>query len=475
MTVKTAVFISNEQIQILRYNKSGKNPAVVNDYIVRDLPERAVFNGVITDRGSLSARIGEIVAENRGVFQNASLILETNSIITKKIPVPKLSERQYRAVAQEELSNNTGDYGDLMFDSQLLNEKSGQFILACAVDKNIVEDYQSIFRDAGVKLEGISFSLDLMIALAKQESQLSEETVVLSVVDGISVHSAIFDKGDYVFSTRARLFADDDESVARRLLESVTSRLQFNKAISKVFFSGVSPEILSLMRDIKSANLEIAIDSYDPRRLVQGGDSLPDNFFYPILGTTVSKTTINLLATHKKSLAPVKTKRVSTGWRLIAAGAAIVAAAALAFVTLQYRQLEKQSAEIEKYLLDPVRIEQMAELDILTDNIGVAGKAVDEAALANTILEDYTVVSTDAINWLFSQGRGIVIRQFSFNAAERTLQLVYNCPSELDSSSYVEAIKTYKEFSGVTYTGYAAETNGSFTFKVLITLVGKEA
>lgn len=472
--MKTSIYISNDQIQVLSYNPSGTGRVKAASYISRVLPEHSIFNGVITDMGALSSILSEMVQSNRRLFTNASLTIDTNAVLTKKINVPQLKDWQYQKVAREELANNSGSYDDLIYDYALKQEKDNLYMLGMAVNRPLVESYLSLFQGVGVQLSAIYIGMDLIIDFVKNFPELNRGSVALSIIDGVSMLSMIFDEGRFMFATRTRIIADTEQEFAVKILQSLTSLIQFNRSVSVSYYMGVSPSLMDMMRETKPTGIEAELRTLDCLKNVENASVIGDLVHYSIIGAFAGKKNINLTETYRKSFSKVKKQQIIKPWHLIAGLLILGVIGSFVFLKYQTFALQAQIKQIKAYVENPDHVAERDYVNELTQKTEQLLARKTQYQTADAIINLYPQLSPDIINWLYNKTDATVgVESFDFDAVSGKISLNLVAGTQLDSTAYVSRIESYEDFESIAYKGYSKEATG-FRFSIVIKLVARE-
>ncbi len=467
--MKNAIYISNGQIQALSYQrKKGEAGATVSSFLQEPIPERSVFNGVVLDAAALSASL-ENLAEGRGdLFKTATLVLDSSAILTKKIPTPKLTRDQALTVVREEIGSNATTYEGLIFDAGVYTEGEGVYLLGAAMEQSVVEDYRALFQSAGITLEDISVGLDLVIQYVEKRPELCRGSVAICLVDQVSLLSTIFTDGVYMFSTRTRLVGDEPEALVEELLGSLTGIVQFNKQISRAFYLGLEPETLALLSARKHYNIEAEILPLNPGADLTGGEDLPSSSHFAVLAALRGEKSMNFVRAAKRGSAAPKPKLSRLQAVLGAAALAVLLLYGLLFFQTYRNNLE--IGRLTDYLQDPENLAAQERSDQLEGWMESLFTVQTQLEAAQQAVTYYPAIDQAMIDWLFGRAANVSIQRIDFDAAGPTLRLTYNSATELDSSNYVEMIRSYEDFASVVYTGYSAQADWGYTFEISITL-----
>lgn len=243
----TSVYISNESIQVIIGQKSGKK-LKIKKIITEPVAEGCILNGVITDDAALKSQLSELWAAYKLPKKGLHLMLESSSVNTKVVTLPNVSKQSYMLKLLAE-SFPDADDGEAVYDYKPLSASpdGGITVLGCQTERAFVKSYIELFESAKLKLECIDLALTGQIRMAQFCKALSERTYILVVIDKNTVSQFLFINGQYRFSNRQRvIYNRDTPELADELARLLSSMVQFNKSeksgaeITDIYFCGFS-------------------------------------------------------------------------------------------------------------------------------------------------------------------------------------------------------------------------------------------
>ena len=133
----------------------------IKNAVTADLPDHMVENGSILSMDAMADFIRTQAKAHHLPKAEAAVILPASTIFVRTITVPVMTEQQllfnlpfeFKDYLTEEKRNYLFDYAVL----EMLPDEAGQphelRLLACAVHKEVIEAYRSMFKRAGFKLK----------------------------------------------------------------------------------------------------------------------------------------------------------------------------------------------------------------------------------------------------------------------------------------------------------------------------------
>lgn len=213
-----------------------------------ELPEGCLINGVITNEADLAAALKEFFAANKLPTNRVALMAGGTQFMHRIVTLPAMSEKKRLAVLARELSTGGAETKAPLDDYMLLaHNGKGDTVLATRVEQAVIAGYDALAKAAGFKLYSIDLGLTALIKAVRTVPALQKETFVLLQFDDDTISAALFEQGQYTYSTRSRLFnprgtAESGTEIAQKL----SGILQFHIAgksahpIRTVYFGGAN-------------------------------------------------------------------------------------------------------------------------------------------------------------------------------------------------------------------------------------------
>ncbi len=306
-----AVYLSTEAVQIaIGQAKHGK--IRLASFVNQPLPEGAMLNGVITDDNACQEVLKDLVANSSLPTKKVDLVIDSSSILMKKVAIPPLSHKKILQIIRNEFLEFGDAYDDLLYDYAVQETKSqdhkGGIILCSAVERWLIGSYIDLFAQCGVRLRSINLALAAQIRIASFFPELQDTTYILAVLEGNSIVSSLFADGKYLLTNRTRLLAEHGTpDSTKEITNTVSSLIQFNKAqkngfdITHAYLCGLHQEEIYLCGDI-AESLGIAVTplpDFAALALPDGGlDYHLANALY-VTGNLLEKGDVSIGQPHK--------------------------------------------------------------------------------------------------------------------------------------------------------------------------------
>lgn len=242
----TSVYISNEKIQVLT-GEMSKNHLDVKSCMYVDLPEKSIVNGVITNEIGVKEAIQKLWDKYNLPKKGVSLVVDSGTILNKKIKVPVLPKANIQALVQDEFKDVEG-YSNFLFDYTVLEDghNGDPMVFGNAVSKELVASYIRVFKSLDIGLKGINTSIAAEIRLVAANPAVNTKNQIVVVLDNTSLTSVLYIDGKYSFASRSRLLEQRATEASRmEIVRALSSLIQFarsensQKPVEAVYICGM--------------------------------------------------------------------------------------------------------------------------------------------------------------------------------------------------------------------------------------------
>jgi hypothetical protein len=252
-----SLYCSPTQLLLLVGSVSGQQ-ATIDEFRAIPLPERAMLNGIITDKDTVTRFLQDISQRLGPYKQDATLVLESNNIRTKIMNLPAVKENKLLSFVQQDFGEISGDADDV-FDFTVLGPnrtKGGLEVLGIAAGRVLLQNYLDVFTAAGFKLKRIDVGSNILAKIASFIPVLHSNSSVLVHVDDASLVIALFEQGIYRISQKYRLlYPPATVERFREIIGNISSMVQFQKSqrrdisIDAIHVVGIPPEYMPAFID----------------------------------------------------------------------------------------------------------------------------------------------------------------------------------------------------------------------------------
>lgn len=303
MAKDNVIFISTENIQVIKGSCDKSDMIKVDDFKNYSLLEGAMINGVITDEQAVKDVLEQIKQEG---VNTARLVLDSGQIIVKNLTVPFLKKKEILEVVKDELASVDQNHEDLVYDYSVLQDKfedeqTGGEILCCGIERKLLSSYIDLFDNVGIKLKSVDVSVNALQKLTQELVDFEHKTYIISVIDGNNLSSYLFEDNHYTFSNRTRLFSErGTEAFTLEMNSNISQLLQFNKAkrspytIECTYFCGLRDDEEPMVFESIKQNLNIGSQPFPNSKIVYLTDASKGftfqlhDYIYPV-GSLIRK------------------------------------------------------------------------------------------------------------------------------------------------------------------------------------------
>ncbi|MDR1028965.1 MAG: hypothetical protein LBL63_06055 [Clostridiales Family XIII bacterium] len=285
-----SIYCSPTHLKLIVGDAAG-NTVKIRDFAEIPLPEGGMINGIVTDEKIMTKFLGDVNDEYGLAKEATFLVIHNNSIQTKRMDVPPVSESKILEFVQREFAQYSEEKADGVFDFVILNPKAksgGVTIFAVGAGKELIRTYRTVLVGAGYDLKGINIGANCQIKLSRFLPGLRTGTYILVQIDGRNMFLTLFEEGEYRISNSYRLISNPDvPEWFGEVGNNLSSMIQFSKGqrsntdISSACFAGVTAEQLAVLQE-NLAYLGIDIAELDFRgSLSVGGKAAGKEPFNP--------------------------------------------------------------------------------------------------------------------------------------------------------------------------------------------------
>lgn len=450
--MKTVVYINNDQVSIL----AGKK------YLEFPLPQGSVSNGVLINRDAIL----QVIRDNRKLLRRPLALLNSSNAILKAADHPPMSKRQFRSYLEQEAGlPPEGEMGEEIRQVKIPGGRRSYFQ---GVPKDLLESYVSLFREAGVSLQGIlSLQLAAEDFLAGNKG-LRGQTCFLEILEGENLLSILFDQGAYVLTDRSRLLGEPGSPAwEEELAQKISYLIQFDRSrkspnpLSAMYFSGFQKEGLEFLR---SRFPGLLIEAAEKAAGIPPAEGNP----LPCLLGLAGKGGEELLRSARRR----KRKLSSREILLLAAAFSLFLSAGGYFLSRSRTlSLEEENRALREEISTSKDGDKLEELLSKQSLLARIPRILEELEAARGEGAPFEALTRDTLLLLIQKaGNDVLLERVEGEGETGTVILQGVGTSEFSASRYVGALKDTGLFSQVEYSGYESSRKGEYSFLALCTL-----
>jgi len=465
--MKSSIYVSAEHIQVIGY--AGNT---VKQFVTYPIPEGTVYNGTITDSAFLAECLTSMKRDYPDLFKSdVTLVVDGSTILSRRIVTPRLSKKQYLQLVRDDFADSIENTADLVCGYRKLQTAENS-ILACAVNKALVDSYISTFLSAGIKLDAIHVGVETILSFVKTKQELQKSALVINIIDGHTMLSMLFQDGSNVFMTRTRLYGEEKEQLLQNVLENLNGLIQFSRSqklgeIAVSYYLGVNEADIRLLEAFNPYT-DIRLDTLS---VYESFGEIPPDAHFTCLNMMYGGDCIDLIAARRELDKFVKSKRPKKLWIPLLAIYIVVLAAVAAYLWWENSRTDKLISEVNEYIQSPAILQRQAEIDALMRETALyqdITRQVDEKATWENGMPKASSRMMDLI--VFNHGVDVTVTSFEFSESTGVVRVNAACADANVSADYVDALYRSGVASSVWYQGYGSGADGVFTFTVDITL-----
>lgn len=193
------------------------------------------------------------------------LILPGSYSSTRVTKIPFSSGRELEKMAANALAENASeetlsDYGVISSD-----RKAGVCICCASAEQNLLDRLLSMCKEIELKITGISVQMEGYLRVLDHLKEYRKKTEIYLLFEENSMTSILYQKGQYLYSTRSRIFSERGTlDFGTEIVRNISGILQFystqqaSQPITDVYYAGCSADDFEAGEDgIRGMNLEV--------------------------------------------------------------------------------------------------------------------------------------------------------------------------------------------------------------------------
>lgn len=173
-----SIDFGSKEIKVIE-GKCAKSNINISNYFTLDLPRDAYYDGEILDKSIIITELKEAIKKNKIKTETVYGVINSSSIITREVSIPKVPEKEVSSIIQYQLNEflpvDPEDYVvDYMILREAMEDEIGRLnILLVAVPKTMVLAHLELIKDIGLKAEVLDFQGNSMAKLIGFNNQIN--------------------------------------------------------------------------------------------------------------------------------------------------------------------------------------------------------------------------------------------------------------------------------------------------------------
>ena len=477
--MSVTVFLSNTNIQIVVGTGAAK-ATKVKSLVSVGVPNGAVLNGVVMDENALVAAIRECWKINKLPKSEVTLILNSPQLRATLVDMPLLPDKKTTEYVQRETKDSRLQKPITAWYLQEKNPKlKKQKVVAETADAQFIDTYVNIFAKAGIKLIDIHDGVSLAIGLLKGATR--NKTVVYMILDGTSLVTIYFSKGQYFYHSTKRVFNQPGSSeFAKEIFGAVSEIRQFASAqklediIEELQFAGLGDQQVSRLADDISDidnTIKLSAVSCPSYVIIKNNTKQFPYFVYPIAGLAkLNPQKLDMMTANKKSADAFVKRRNALKFILPAVG--IISVLLITFGVLTglgiYKQQQLRALNVENS--NPVTLANAARYEEISGVIKTVGGKQGGVNLFRKYIDSYPIPDS-TINKLISETAkkySVKIVFNSYDAGSGIFSITAESSEVEQINMFIAELSDMKNFERIDYTGYTSisDKNGNTGWQI---------
>lgn len=487
--MSVTVFLSNTNIQIVVGGASkGIN---VKRLVSVSVPGGAVLNGVVMDDNALVTAIKECWRINKLPKSDVTLILNSPQLRANIIDMPIMNDKKTSDYIQRETKDSRLQKSISAWYLLEKNSKTKtQKVIAETADSQFIDTYTEIFAKAGIKLADIHDGVTLAINLLKGSTR--NKTIVYMILDGTSLVTIFFAKGQYYYHSTKRVFNQPGTSeFAREIFGAISEIRQFasaqkiEDAIEELQFAGIGEQqVARLAEDMSEIDSNINLSAVVCPSYVKvktNAKQFP-YFVYPVAGLAKkSSSRLDIMTANKKSADKfIKTQNLL---KVIVPAAGFILLLVIVYSVIMVLNVKRQGRlkELNKVNSDPATVENAKRYEEITDVITGVGSRQGGLNIFHKYIDSYPIPDS-SVNKVMKEAAkkyGVKVIFNSYDADSGVFSITAQSTEVEKINQFIADLMKMDTFEKVDYTGYNAiddiDGQKGWQINVVCTLAARNA
>lgn len=490
MASNKVIFIASDVIYAMETAHTRGTIKVLKE-IRLPIKEGVFANGLIIDIPAFTSYLKNIVSLNKTFAKDVTVVVDSSSIITKKVDVPeKIRGDMVHGIAKKELAY--ADDLDLVFDTCLISEDSGTKAYCCALEKKIVQQYNTAFEDAGIQINRVDVPLSTILNFTYISEDFKNMNYILNIVEEDILYSIVFERGNYIFSTRDRIYeqvgTEDYNLFMLRKVDSLVSYFNNNSTedidtLRNIYFYGIPNETIKEINNLYYSDgnsqvipLEINL-IYDPKSRIDvsvlgiNEDAIREVSYNNLpfyLFTCGDKVGLNLLESIEMGLGTRLTSKQKAIVYGIPIGGAVITLFIILFYLIRVMLVNGEINDLQTILASEEynkSYEAAVGTFKLSNDLNVKHKNLttfEEEIYCEKVRTDIVQQVINCVPF------NVYISQLSYTTKENFILLSGYSDSEMGPANFVKTLKNLECFDKIEYNSRRISKGYSFNLQLYI-------
>lgn len=408
------------------------------------------------------------------------LVLPTSYSSARVTQIPYARGRQLTRLAENVMAENGSDW---VQDYAVIkaDRKKGICLCCGGAEEDVLKKIRELTKEVGISVQWISVPMECYLNTLGQLKSYQNDTEIVLLFEEGSVTSILFREGQYLYSTRSRIFSERGTlDFGTEIVRNISGILQFYSTtksdvpITKVFYAGCSTDDFEVSEDgIHAMNLEV--EPLDAEFDFAPPENVDD--WLICIGAMIStrQKEINLNKVWKGEGTAGVTKKESLAKHLMfpAITFGICLVALIAVMVWNYAESHKIE-KMEDWINDPQIQSEYQEANAVREESDRLDSIQNQVEQTKSNLATYPDLDAEMIAKIVDVGGSAMTVQIKTMDSE-TGELTFNAVSSavIDIPAYVRKLSETGLFSTVNYSGYSYN-DGEYSLMLSCVLKGAE-
>jgi type IV pilus assembly protein PilM len=263
-----SIDVTDKQLKLVRGSLAGSK-IKINDVESREVPEECIVNGYVTNIPPVAEVITKMLADKKITDKEIIVCVNSSSILYKELEVLKPKTLKNTAAIEAMIISQMGIANDYNVSYSVVGEgvdeegKATIKVMATACPQRMVDGYQALFQDAGLKLKQINISNNCITRLILNSPKLKEAMPFMCIqVDNDFININLYEEGQVSLSRYVKIdpsdYDDNPDYVNVAVFDNLFRMIQFigqrpgAKPIKQIMFYGIIKDFVALSNSISS-------------------------------------------------------------------------------------------------------------------------------------------------------------------------------------------------------------------------------
>lgn len=487
--MSVTVFLSNTNIQIV-VGAGTSSGAKIKRMVSVGVPGGAVLNGVVMDESALTSAIQECWKINKLPKNDVTLILNSPQLRANFVDLPVMPEKKTTEFVQRETKDSrlTKPVTAWYLIGKDVKAKT-QKVVAETADAQFIDTYVAIFAKAGIRLTDIHDGVTLAINLLKGSTR--NKTIVYMILDGTSLVTIFFSKGQYYYHSTKRIFNQPGSvEFTREIFSAISEIRQFASVqkledqIDEIQFAGLGEQqVARLSEDMGDIDSNIKLSAVlcpSYVKIKENAKQFP-YFVYPVAGLTkFGSPRLDILTANRKSADKFIRKQNLLKFILPAAGFLLLLGLIYGSITVFNVMKQNRLRELNKANSDPAVLESVNRYEKITNVITGIGARQGALNILHEYLDSYPIPDSEINKIILRTADKHSVRVIvnSYDAGTGIFSITAQSTEVEQINQFIAELMKMNNFEKIDYTGYSAiedkNGNSGWQINVVCTLAARK-